>query len=155
MINATVPSFDGESILTLGGRSAHHSKQYEPRPHTTRCLVVDDDRLILKYVVHMLSILGLQEVEAAQRFPEVMRKLLVGPYGLLITDLEMPDMNGFRLVQTIKEDARDMKTVIMTGRPKDDCFEMMAERRVDGWLFKPFDLEDMRSMLSEVGILNA
>ena len=60
--------------------------------------MVDDDRTILKYVAHMLAMLGLQEVQIAQRQPEVMNKLIAGCYTLSITDLEMPDMNGYHLV---------------------------------------------------------
>jgi two-component system response regulator ResD len=47
-----------------------------------------------------------------------------------------------------------IKTIIMTGRHKDDCHEMMASQWVDGWLFNPFGLKQLDSMLSllRVGI---
>jgi CheY-like chemotaxis protein len=138
----------------MDGKWTRHLKQYKPSAHLIRCLVVDDDRTILKYVARMLAMLGFQEVEIAQRQPEVMNKLIAGPYELLITDLEMPDMNGCHLAQTIKKNTHEIKVIIMTGRHKDDCLEIMASQWVDGWLFKPFGLKKLDSMLSllEVGI---
>lgn len=93
------------SPLAMDGRRTRHLKQNKPSVHPIRCLVVDDDQTILKYVTHMLAMLGFKEVETAQRQPEVMNKLIAGPYALLITDLEMPDMNGYHLTQTIKKHA--------------------------------------------------
>lgn len=139
------------SPLAMDGRWTRHLKQYKPSAHLIRCLVVDDDRTILKYVARMLAMLGFQEVEIAQRQPEVMNKLIAGPYALLITDLEMPAMNGYHLAQKIKKNAHETKVIIMTGRPEDDCLEMMATRWVDGWLFKPFGLKKLGSMLSFLG----
>lgn len=136
------------SPLAMEGGRTPHLKEYKPIAHLFRCLVVDDDRTILKYVARMLAMLGFQEVETAQRQPEVMNKLITGPYALLITDLEMPDMNGYHLAQTIKKNAHETKVIIMTGRAEDDCLEMMASQRVDGWLFKPFGLKQLGPMLS-------
>lgn len=128
-------------------------KQNEPGAHPDRCLVVDDDPTIIEYVARLLAMVGFAEVETAQGRPDVMNKLDSGPYQLLITDLEMPDMNGYQLTQTVKRDANDTKTIIMTGRHEGDCLEMMASRWVDGWLFKPFGLKELRSMLSSLGLL--
>lgn len=142
----------GSASLAMDGKRAHHLKQNKPSAHPIRCLVVDDDHMILKYVAHMLAMLGIQEVETAQRQPEVMNKLIAGSYELLITDLEMPDMNGYHLTQTIKKNVHETKVIIMTGRHKDDCLEMMTSQWVDGWLFKPFGLKQLGSMLSLLGI---
>ena len=119
-----------------------------------RSLVIDDDSTILKYVALILARLKFQEVETAQKKPDVMKKLAAGPYDLLITDLEMPDMNGFHLSQMVKKKAHDTRVIIMTGRDKNDCHEMMASGWVDGWLFKPFGIKELRSMLQWLGLIN-
>ena len=137
--------------MARDGRWTRHLKQHKPSAYLVRCLVVDDDRTNLKYVAHMLAILGFQEVETAQRQPEVMDKLIAGLCALMTTDLEMPDMNGYHLARTIKKNAHETKVIIMTGRPEDDCLEMMASQPVDGWLFKPFGLKQPGPMLSLLG----
>jgi two-component system chemotaxis response regulator CheY len=130
-----------------------------PYPHQTnrdrrnlRCLVVDDDKIILKFVAFMLSRLGYHKVDTAQERPELMNKLATGPYDILVTDLEMPDMNGFDLSHKIKKEVHDTKVIIMTGRHKNECLEMMDARWVDGWLFKPFGVKELRSKLIGLGL---
>jgi CheY-like chemotaxis protein len=130
----------------------HYLKQKQQNSYPLRSLVVDDDNMILETVTQMLVGLGCREVETAQKKPEVMNKLTAGPYDLLVTDLEMPDMNGYHLTQKVKKEMHDTKVIIMTGRPMADCLEMMAARWVDGWLFKPFGLKELQSMLQWLGL---
>jgi len=118
-----------------------------------RSLVVDDDHTILGIVAHMLTVIGLKNVQTAQKRPDVMKNLSQRLCDLLVTDLEMPDMNGFHLTKEIKQEMRDTKVIIMTGRHEDDCLEMMATQWVDGWLFKPFGLKDLHAMLQRLGLL--
>jgi len=139
--------------LAAGDRQKHHPKQSRQGARSIRSLVVDDDSTILKCVTFMLSLLGFEKVDTAQREIEAMSKLAAGrPYDLLVTDLEMPDMNGYDLSQMIKTETHDTKVIIMTGRHPDDCLEMMMERWVDGWLFKPFGLKELHAMLQRVGL---
>jgi len=130
----------------------HHRKQKKPGAHPQRCLVVDDDGNVLKIVVDMLIMLGFQKVDTAQMKPELMNKLATGSYDLLVTDLEMPDMNGFDLSHRIKKEVHDTKVIIMTGRHKNECLEMMETGWADGWLFKPFGVKELCSKLIGLGL---
>ena len=64
----------------------------------------------------------------------------------------MPDMNGFDLSRTIKRRARETKVIIMTGRHKNECLEMMETGCADGWLFKPFGVKELCSKLIGLGL---
>jgi len=137
--------------LALGDIEMHHRKQKKPGAYPLRCLVVDDDGNVLKFVAQMLAMTGFRKVDTAQKKPELMNKLANGSYDLLVTDLEMPDMNGFDLTHKMKKEAQGTKTIIMTGRHKNECLEMMAARWVDGWLFKPFGFNELRHKLIGLG----
>ncbi len=130
-------------VLAAGGRLPHHP---------LRCLVVDDNPTILKCMADLLSELGFQEVDTAQKKPELMNKLNTGPYDLLVTDLEMPDMNGFNLSNMIKNWVPETKVILMTGRHKDECLAMMDVREANGWLFKPFGLNELHYELVGLGL---
>lgn len=130
-------------LLNSGGQDGHH----------LRSLVVDDDHTMTDIVAHMLTLIGFKNVQTAQNRPEVMERLNQRPFDLLVTDLEMPDMNGFHLSKKIKQEMHDTKVIIMTGRHEDDCLEMMATQWVDGWLFKPFGWKDLRAMIQRLGLL--
>jgi CheY-like chemotaxis protein len=138
--------------LAVGGEMARYQHQQNKNRRNIRCLVVDDDKIILKFVAFMLSSLGYPKVDTAQAKPELMNKLTKGPYDILVTDLEMPDMNGFDLSHKIKKEVHDTKVIIMTGRHKNECLEMMDARWVDGWLFKPFGVKELRSKLIGLGL---
>ena len=103
MINVINPVAVSASPLAMDGRRTRHLKQNKPRLHPIRWLVVDDDPTILKYVAHMLAILGFHKSETAQYLPEVTKKLITGTYEFLIADLEMSDMNGYGLAQKINK----------------------------------------------------
>jgi CheY-like chemotaxis protein len=136
-----------------GDRKAHSPKRIKRGELRFSSLVVDDDGKILKYVAQMLTRLGCQ-VQTAQEKPDVMNKLTTGTYDLLLTDLEMPEMNGYHLTLSIKKEMHDTKVIIMTGCHEHDCLDMMASGWADGWLFKPFGLKDLRAMLQRLGLLN-
>ena len=135
-----------------GDRKAHSPKRIKRGQRRFSSLVVDDDNAILKYVAQMLTRLGCQ-VDTAQEKPEVMTKVTTDTYDLLVTDLLMPELNGYHLTQSIKKEMHDTKVIIMTGCHEHDCLDMMASGWVDGWLFKPFGLKDLRAMLQRLGLL--
>jgi DNA-binding NtrC family response regulator len=140
-------------VRAMDGMEMLPSKQIEPK-HSIRSLVVDNDHTILNSVAQMLSMLDYPKVDMAQNWPELINKLNTnGPYDLMMTDLEMPDMNGFHLSQMIKKEVYGTKVIIMAGCHENDCLEMMATRWVDGWLFKPFGTKQLRNMLQWLGLL--
>ena len=152
MTHDTIAAVCNTPSLPADDRETPHPYPNKHGAHHIRSLVVDDDKNILNYVAHMLAMLGCQKVETARKKPDVMNKLTIGPYDLVVTDLEMPDINGYNLTHTIKKEAPDIKVIIMTGRPEQDCLEMMASRLVDGWLFKPFGLKELRSKMEGLGL---
>jgi hypothetical protein len=67
--------------LAAGDRQKHHPKQSRQGARSIRSLVVDDDSTILKCVTFMLSLLGFEKVDTAQKEIEAMSKLAAGrPY---------------------------------------------------------------------------
>ena len=79
-------------------------------------LVVDDDPVILPSIGTMLRLAGyhpilasgsLQALNEARNFP--------GEIHLLLTDIVMPEMDGFELAQQITADRRDIRVLLMTG----------------------------------------
>jgi DNA-binding response OmpR family regulator len=52
----------------------------------------------------------------------------------------------------IKKELHDTKVIIMTGRHKNDCLDMMESQWVDDWLFKPFGLTELHHKLRGLGL---
>jgi CheY-like chemotaxis protein len=133
----------------MNHRLFHRVQEEKSQPsQLPRCLVIDDNKVVLQFVARMTSRLGYQ-VDTAETKADVASKLSSGPYDLIVTDLEMPDMSGYKLTVMIKKKQLASKVIIMTGSFKGDCAEMIDSGWADGWLFKPFGLNDLRAKIEE------
>jgi DNA-binding NtrC family response regulator len=86
-------------------------------------LVVDDEPIIRDLLRAMLRKMKV-EVDIAENGVEAQKKILANSYDLVITDINMPEMDGLALLKWIKKRKPAMETVVMTGY---DITEEMLE----------------------------
>ena len=79
-----------------------------------RVLVVDDDKIIVESLVEFLRLEGYAAGGAAN-FAEALTALERHKYNLIITDLNMPETNGFELLRAVKQRYPEIVVVIITG----------------------------------------
>jgi DNA-binding response OmpR family regulator len=117
---------------------------------SVRILVVDDEESMVDLVCCMLHNLNV-EASRASGSRQARHYLEEGRYDLLVTDLQMPDMNGFDLAGWAKSSLLVDKVVIMTACPEVEEYRALIPSPVDCWLFKPFTFTEfttvIRSML--------
>jgi DNA-binding response OmpR family regulator len=118
---------------------------------TFRCLVVDDNTVIMRLVAQMLEAVGYQ-VDTAQNGSRALSKASACRYDLVVTDLDMPKVDGYSLAFGIKRGFRDTKTVIMTGRCQAEVFDLMTTAVADAWIFKPFGFDELLHTLDDLGL---
>jgi CheY-like chemotaxis protein len=107
-----------------------------------RIMVVDDEEAIRHILSTVLSGVG-YEVVAASRGAEALNLFLKSSFALVLTDLEMPGMDGWDLASRIKDKFPNIPVVMMTGRAKEDVIEGMKGNYVDSVIFKPLRLENI------------
>jgi CheY-like chemotaxis protein len=110
--------------------------------HNRRIMVVDDDEGIRHILSIALSRMG-YEVLAASSGTEALNLLLKTSFALVLTDLEMPGMDGWNLASRIKNRFPSTPVILMTGYAKKDVMEKLKGSSVDYVIFKPFRLEDI------------
>ena len=93
-----------------------------------RILVVDDEQLIRDIVSKMLTGSGF-EVTVADTAYEGLDLFHKKEFDLVITDLEMPGMNGWSLASQIKEEAPEIPVVLITGSIRDDIEEKKGNKK--------------------------
>jgi CheY-like chemotaxis protein len=111
-----------------------------------RALAVDDDPITLSMACQMLEVLGLQ-VDTADDGIAALGFLDGRRYDLLLTDLQMPKIDGYALADMLKRRLKHLRVVIMTGCARPEVEEYMQTDLVDCWLFKPFSLEVLKERL--------
>ncbi len=109
-------------------------------PTPGRLLVVDDSRVNRLLLVRGLEQEG-HEVSSAENGREAMEMLRAQPYDLVLLDIEMPEMNGFQVLEALLKDPtfRDMPVIMTSASDELDrvvkCIEMGAE----DYLTKPLN----------------
>ncbi len=113
-------------------------------------LAVDDNPVVLELAAGMLNELG-YEVRTAGEGAEALFHFHRSPCDLVLTDYEMPAINGYQLGRKIKSQSPLTRVVIMTGLGRAAVTGLMNDEGIDGWLFKPFGLEELKALLERVG----
>jgi CheY-like chemotaxis protein len=114
-------------------------------------LVVDDNSHALRFAAAMLEKLGYSTFLAGEGL-EAFFHLKDLPFELVLTDFEMPAINGYQLGRKVKSLFAGIRVVIMTGLCQAEVAELMIDYSIDGWLFKPFGLEQLIAMLLHIGL---
>lgn len=112
-------------------------------PSERKFLVVDDYDSLRKALGRLLVELGYAQVDTARDGLEALEMLHARPYDFVITDLDMPRMNGLDLLVAIKCDPElcHVPVIIMSGNVKSEHLSFAMQHGVADYLLKPFDLD--------------
>ncbi len=116
-------------------------------------LVVDEEETIRLMLQEFLEI-HVQYVSIASSVEEAKTLFETHKYDILLSDIQLPDISGFDLVEWVNEFPKNagMPIVMMTGVKLDAPSVKRAKQlRIDKYLAKPFDLEALRSILLTIG----
>jgi CheY-like chemotaxis protein len=114
-----------------------------------RILVVDDNRSIRNVLSTLLRLMGF-EVALAGNGIEALAVFIESFFDLVLTDLEMPVMDGWSLTHCIKEKSPNTPVVLMTGGDRETVWKKVERGPVDSVIFKPFKLNDFQSTVQRV-----
>ena len=114
-----------------------------------RILLIDDSLSVRKFVGRMLEAGGYR-VDTAVDGEEGLRKAAVQTYRLIITDLEMPKMNGYEVIQSLRElpHTRLTPIIVMTTRVGGKHRQMAMTLGANAYIAKPIE---ERALILEVG----
>ena len=108
---------------------------------SSRILVVDDSSTMRSLLVSTLEDLGSFEIEETSSGFEALKFLSRGRPDLIITDINMPDINGLELVSFVKRNplTKEIPLIIVTTERGDRDRAKGLELGADEYLTKPFD----------------
>lgn len=105
-----------------------------------KILIVDDSRTV-RQLLKMVLARGLQcQVTEAEDGLEAVKALQADTFDLVITDINMPNMDGLSLVQKVRSDlGLKVPMIIITTMGKETDRDMGLELGADSYLTKPFN----------------
>jgi len=115
-------------------------------------LVVDDSLTMRRIVNNTLKTIGHENVIEAGDGKDAMAKLLSEGADFLITDWNMPEMNGLDLVKWARGNAQFAKMPILmvtTRGNKEDVIEAMKVR-VNNYIVKPFTAQGLKEKIDQI-----
>jgi CheY-like chemotaxis protein len=117
-----------------------------PEPEAFHILVVDDDEDVRHSLSEIIRLDGYR-VTGASSGEEALALLEKGPASLVLTDLMMPDMNGWQLLRAIKTGHPEVLVAVITGYISEQSESILTDRKADGYLLKPIDRRRLQTML--------
>jgi two-component system response regulator (stage 0 sporulation protein F) len=113
---------------------------------TKKVLVVDDEKGIRFLLSEVLLNQGF-EVSLAEDGQESLDKLEKDHFDLVVTDINMPRLDGIAMLKSMKRSGRSEKVIIMTGDPSDQRLSDTEMPNVVTRLLKPFGIENFLSVV--------
>lgn len=115
----------------------------------TKCLVVDDQKVMRNMIKKMLDPEKFDIVEASNGKEALEVLGSDADISLVISDINMPVMDGLELLDRRKELEHHQNTdfVVITSIRTDSAIQQVQEKGAAGWLTKPFKKEQLDELL--------
>jgi len=147
--HVVMPESTSEAAIVNLDVSASASRDKESN---SRILVVEDNPINQELMAAQLNILGYQ-ADYAVNGAQALADWQQGDYGLLLTDIRMPEMNGYELVREIRQlehvSGRRAPVIAITANALEADVEKCFAVGVDDVIPKPVELEDLRTALDK------
>jgi len=115
-------------------------------------LIVDDFLTMRRIVKNLLKDLGFNNVEEAEDGAIAWEKLQGGNFDIVISDWNMPNMDGLTLLQKIRADANLSKTPVLmvTAEAQKKNIIAAAQAGASGYVVKPFSAAILEEKLNKI-----
>ncbi|HWV19177.1 MAG TPA: chemotaxis response regulator CheY [Rhodocyclaceae bacterium] len=127
-------------------------------PSKIKFLVVDDFSTMRRIVRNLLKELGFTNVDEAEDGVVALAKLQAGGFDFVVSDWNMPNMDGLTLLQTVRSDPtlKDLPFLMITAEAKKENIIAAAQAGASGYIVKPFTAatlnEKMIKIFEKVGL---
>jgi len=117
-----------------------------------RFLVVDDFSTMRRIVRNLLKELGFANVDEAEDGAVALQKLKTTEFDFVISDWNMPNMDGLTLLQTIRADEtlKKLPVLMVTAEAKKENIVAAAQAGANGYVVKPFTAATLDEKLNKI-----
>jgi len=117
-----------------------------------KILVVDDSPTMRRILMNTIQKAGYSEVNVAEDGKDALVKIMAEEYDLLMTDWNMPNMNGLELIEKVRADnkIKDLPILMVTTRNVKDDIVNAIKAGANGYIIKPFDIKTKKKKINEI-----
>jgi two-component system, NarL family, capsular synthesis sensor histidine kinase RcsC len=121
-----------------------------PNYQKLRILLVDDNKIACQLLGHMLTALGHAVVCARNGRKALEIFVSTNGFSLIITDINMPLMDGWELALHLSEIKPEIPIIAVTGEQPGMVLDQLKDSPIIHAMFKPFDLPMLRETLGNL-----
>ena len=117
-----------------------------------KVLVVDDFSTMRRIVKNLLRDLGFTNISEADDGSTALPMLQGGDFDFVVTDWNMPGMQGIDLLKAIRADSNlaHIPVLMVTAEAKKEQIVMAAQAGVNGYIVKPFTAATLKTKLDKI-----
>ncbi|MDE8603530.1 response regulator [Marinomonas sp. RSW2] len=121
-------------------------------PRTLRVLVTDDSRMARKHISKTLNTMGIEDIQFAENGKEAIELLNTTEFDLIVTDYNMPEMDGRELTEAVRKDPAlaHIPILMVSSNSEDSQLSNIAQEGVDAICGKPFEPAIVRQLLAKI-----
>ena len=117
-----------------------------------KVLVVDDMSTMRRILKNVLKQIGFSNLVEAENGQDALNKLKVGDIGLIVSDWNMPVMQGIELLRTVRADAelKHLPFLMVTAEGQKENIIEAVQAGVSNYVVKPFTAEALQEKLEKI-----
>ncbi len=115
-------------------------------------LIVDDFSTMRRIVRNLLKEAGYANADEAEDGAAALQKLRNTSFDFVVTDINMPNMNGFELLTNIRQDAtlKHLPVLMITAEARKEDIVMAAQAGASGYIVKPFTKATLEEKVAKI-----
>ncbi|WP_066454320.1 chemotaxis response regulator CheY [Castellaniella caeni] len=119
---------------------------------TLKILVVDDFPTMRRIIKNLLKDLGYENVDEAEDGAIGLEKLRNGGFEFVVSDWNMPNMDGLTMLQNIRADPNlaNLPVLMVTAEAKKENIIAAAQAGASGYVVKPFTAATLEEKLNKI-----
>ncbi len=115
-------------------------------------LVVDDSLTMRKIIINILGKLGYTNIIGANNGIDAIGKMYINQIGLILTDWEMPEMDGLSFIKAVREEVsfKEIPILVITKKREKKDIVKALKAGADNYLGKPFTEKDLEEKIHAI-----
>ncbi len=121
-------------------------------PADLKFLIVDDFSTMRRIVRNLLKEAGFPNADEAEDGVVALQKLRTTSFNFVVSDINMPNMNGFELLTQVRADAalKHLPVLMITAEARKEDIVMAAQGGASGYIVKPFTKATLEEKVNHI-----
>ncbi|MBM85626.1 MAG: hypothetical protein CMM47_06355 [Rhodospirillaceae bacterium] len=127
-------------------------KEVENSYEGIRVLIAEDEPMAAKLARGALKLMGITDVVVAEDGLEAVKKLKEydGEFELIISDWNMPKLNGIEFLRAVRDLYPQMPFIMLTAKANKEFVLAAGKQGVNGYIVKPFSLDQVHQKVESI-----